>query len=122
MLWKFAIFIISVPDPTYDQRELYLLRRLVKTIETNLTVPRSVVSVLWRLCLGRERAMASMPGPSLGSGEELLFSGHAVHKKALGTVWFTSRKVLWRATDAKAAVQKVELRWASVRSFQVPAI
>lgn len=63
--------------------------------------------------------MAAIPGPSLGSGEEVLFSGHAVHKKVLGTVWFTSRKVLWLATDAKAAVQKVELTWASVRSFQV---
>lgn len=63
--------------------------------------------------------MASPPGPSLGSGEQVLFSGHAVHKKVLGTVWFTSRKAVWLATDAKAAVQRVELSWAAVKSFQV---
>lgn len=63
--------------------------------------------------------MASMSGPTLDAGEEMLFSGHAVHKKVLGTVWFTSRKVVWLATDASAAVQKAELTWASVKSFQV---
>lgn len=63
--------------------------------------------------------MATIPGPSLGGGEKVLLSAYAVHKKAAGTVWFTSRKTLWRATDGKAPVQRVEVAWAAVKSFQV---
>lgn len=63
--------------------------------------------------------MAVPVGPSLGNGEEILVTADAVHKKALGTAWFTTRRALWRATDAKAAVQRVELMWAAVKSFQV---
>lgn len=66
------------------------------------------------------RAMA-MPGPSLGAGEEVLITAHAVHKKSSGTVWFTTRRALWRAADGKAAVQRVEVPWAAVKSFQVCA-
>lgn len=58
-------------------------------------------------------------GPSLGRGEETLVSAHAVHKKIVGMVWFTTRRAVWLATDAKAAVQRVEVTWAAVKSFQV---
>lgn len=61
----------------------------------------------------------AMPGPSLGAGEEVLITAHAVHKKSSGTVWFTTRRALWRAADGKAAVQRVEVAWAAVMSFQV---
>lgn len=46
-------------------------------------------------------------------------TAHAVHKKTPGTVWFTSRRALWKAADGKAAVQRVEVAWAAVKSFQV---
>lgn len=62
-----------------------------------------------------------MPGPSLGAGEEVLITAHAVHKKLSGTAWFTTRRALWRADDGKAAVQRVEVPWAAVKSFQVCA-
>ncbi len=61
----------------------------------------------------------AIPGPSLGAGEEVLITSHAVHKKTPGTVWFTTRRALWRAADGKAAVQRVEVPWAAVKSFQV---
>ncbi|CAM9615441.1 unnamed protein product, partial [Pylaiella littoralis] len=60
----------------------------------------------------------AMPGPSLGVGEEVLITVYAVHKKCPGTVWFTTRRALWRAADGKAAVQRVEVPWAAVMSFQ----
>lgn len=60
-----------------------------------------------------------MPGPSLGVGEEVLITVYAVHKKCPGTVWFTTRRALWRAADGKAVVQRVEVPWAAVMSFQV---
>lgn len=58
-------------------------------------------------------------GPSLGLGEKVLFTADAVHKKSVGAAWFTNRRALWLAADAKAAVQRVEVTWAAVKSFQV---
>lgn len=58
-------------------------------------------------------------GPSLGAGEKVMVTAHAVHKKVLGTVWFTTRRALWKATDGKAPVQRVEVAWGAVKSFQV---
>lgn len=66
--------------------------------------------------------MATMPGPSLGAGEEVLVTAHATHKKTPGTAWFTTRRALWRAADGRAAVQRAEVPWAAVKSFQVRAV
>lgn len=62
---------------------------------------------------------AVIAGPALGAGEQMLASGHAVHKKTPGTAWFTSRRALWRAADGKAPVQRVEVAWGAIKSFQV---
>ncbi|CAM9461222.1 unnamed protein product [Discosporangium mesarthrocarpum] len=59
-----------------------------------------------------------MDSLKLGAGETLVISKDAVHKKEPGRVWFTTHRVLWVATDAKAAVQRVELMWAAVKKFQ----
>ena len=66
--------------------------------------------------------MATMPGPSLGAGEEVLVTAHATHKKTPGTAWFTTRRALWRAADGRAAVQRAEVPWAAVKSFQVRVV
>lgn len=70
----------------------------------------------------RKDTMATMPGPSLGAGEEVLVTAHATHKKTPGTAWFTTRRALWRAADGRAAVQRAEVPWATVKSFQVRAV
>ena len=63
--------------------------------------------------------MAAIAGPALGAGEKVLVTADAVHKKIAGTVWFTSRRTLWRASDGKASVQRVDVPWAAIKSFQV---
>lgn len=71
-------------------------------------------------CSGKSKStMTTMPGPSLGAGEEILVTAHAAHKKTPGTAWFTTRRALWRAADGRAAVQRAEVPWAAVKSFQV---
>lgn len=63
--------------------------------------------------------MAAIAGPALGVGEKVLVTADTVHRKITGTVWFTSRRTLWRASDGKAAIQRFDVPWASIKSFQV---